>query len=170
MELESSNSNSDDGYDSNEYRERLVSTFIGTGLTHITTRNANNKIYNHWEYNKCASDFERGFYEAMDFMLYITSAFSIASAFEIWPPKSEYDIKYAYEILEDGTKILKNNHFWTKYKEERRDPSKFYRQLDVGNKSKLYMWYKTEMLKREKVRERLEKESNNLSDKENPLK
>ena len=114
----------------------------GTGLILVSITNKSDIVFDHNCYNRAATDFDRGFYEAVDFFQYVTCHFSIASAHKIWPPQSEWDKEHA---IEDG--LLKYNHFWKKYEEERRSPSKFYNRLDIGNKKLLYMWYKTNVNK-----------------------
>jgi len=109
----------------------------------ISKRNKNDKIYTHSEYNRAPTDFERGFYEALDFFQYIRCYFSIEVALGLWPPRNKGEERITYVVLEDGTKVIKWNSFWEKFKNTyERSPHKFYYALDSGNRKILYTWYK----------------------------
>ena len=137
MEDNGSSSNGDSNDDS----------FEKVGIYLVGKKNKNKYIFCHYPHGKDNSDFEAGFYEAMDLFKYMWTHFSIATTDKLWPPKSEYDKKKAYGESDDDRKILKWNYFWEKYEYEDRSPWKFYDSLDDGNKSVLYNWYKKNVKK-----------------------
>lgn len=110
-------------------------------------KNKNRHIVSHYPYLEDDSDFNAGFFEAMDMFKYIWTYFSLFTCDELWPPKSDYDKNKAYQFLLDGKKILSWNFFWEKFENEDRSPWKFYDSLDNENKSVLYAWYKKNIKK-----------------------
>ena len=107
----------------------------------VSKKNKDRSVEAHFPYGDY-SEFTMGFLEACDFFQYITSFFSIATAHELWPPRSDWDREQA---IQNG--VLAYNHFWKKFTDNNRSPNAFYQSLDYQCRSTLYSWYKRNVTK-----------------------
>jgi len=130
----------------NTYKGR-EDTFEKSGIFLVGKKNKSKYVLYHYPYRKDNSDFDAGFYEAMDMFKYMWTYFNIATCDELWPPVNDYDKNKAYDDLGDGKRLLKWNFFWEKFENGGRSPWKFYDSLDHGNKLILYDWYKRNVKK-----------------------
>tara|TARA_R110001632_G_scaffold50169_2_gene125285 strand:- start:4537 stop:5004 length:468 start_codon:yes stop_codon:yes gene_type:complete len=121
----------------------------------VSVKNEGKYVTTHFPSRLEDDSFTAGFLEAMDFLQFLESRFSIASCHELWPPRGEYDRRMAF----DNKGVLIYNHFWQKYQyniqcknkncvetyRHRNGVHSFYESLDYHNRQILYNWYKREI-------------------------
>lgn len=153
-----SDNNSDEGNNGNSGEDKNDSDDDDINeLPLVCIKNKNRFVTSHFPSSPIDDSFTAGFLEATDFFQYIRCYFSIIVAYELWPPKGEYEQRLAFK---DGKLVF--NHFWSKYQatvncinkecnethQHNFGAYEFYDSLDYNNRQKLYNWYKRNVNKK----------------------